>query len=101
MLVLIVMKKDVIEVEYRITGRVQMVMFRDFTMRKARGLGLVGYVTNNEDGSVTAVAQGEQEKLQKLLQFLKRGSFLSRVDDVIATEGLPRERYRKFTIKYT
>ncbi|HRY52743.1 MAG TPA: acylphosphatase [Candidatus Portnoybacteria bacterium] len=63
-----------------IFGRVQLVMFRDFTQRKAKSLGLVGTVKNLPDGSVFVVAEGEEEKLARLLEKLKKGSLLSRVD---------------------
>ena len=56
--------------ECNITGRVQMVMFRDFAMRKSRCLGLVGTVRNIKDGSVEVIVEGEEEKLKQLLNFL-------------------------------
>ena len=66
----------------RIYGRVQMVMFRDFTTRKARSLTLVGYVRNLSDGSVEAYAQGNKNSLERWMNYLDRGSLLSRVDKV-------------------
>ncbi|HET8574907.1 MAG TPA: acylphosphatase [Candidatus Paceibacterota bacterium] len=75
-------------IQCRITGRVQMVMFRDFTCRKARKLRLTGTVQNERDGSVRVVAEGEEDQLQKLIGLLHRGSVLSRVDDV-EVEWLP------------
>jgi acylphosphatase len=63
-------------------GRVQMVMYRDFCCRKARKLGLVGYVKNLPDGTVEVVAQGTQEKLEKFLEYLRKGSLLSHVEEV-------------------
>src|SRR3989338_1128327 len=69
-------------IECKITGRVQMVMFRDFAQRKARKFGLCGFVRNNADGSVAVVAEGTREKLEDFLQLLDKGSVLSRVDDV-------------------
>lgn len=68
----------------RIHGRVQLVMFRDFATRKARGLGLVGYVRNLEDGSVEAYAQGEHAALERWLRKLQKGSLLSHVEYVDA-----------------
>lgn len=61
-------------------GRVQLVMFRDFTQRKAKSLKLTGTVKNLPNGSVFVVAEGEEEKLAQLLEKLKKGSLLSRVD---------------------
>ena len=43
-----------------IRGRVQGVGYRDWTVRKARELGLSGWVRNRLDGSVEAVISGHQ-----------------------------------------
>lgn len=66
-----------------ISGRVQLVMMRDFVQRKARWLGLTGWVKNLPNGTVEVVAQGERDKLERLLKKLHRGSMLSRVDSVV------------------
>ena len=68
--------------ECKITGRVQLVMFRDFVQRKATKLGITGTVKNNPDGSVSVVAEGERRQLNELLEFIRKGSLLSRVDAV-------------------
>lgn len=65
-----------------ITGRVQMVMYRDFAQRKARKLGLVGTVQNQKDGSVSVTAEGEENILNEYLKYLNRGSILSKVKNV-------------------
>ncbi len=83
-----------------VTGRVQLVMFRDFVMRKSRARGLVGTVKNNPDGSVLLVAEGEEVKLQELLALVRRGSMLSRVDDVRETWGNPLGEFKSFDILY-
>lgn len=63
-----------------IFGRVQLVMFRDFTQRKARSLGLTGTVANLKDGSVFIVAEGEEDKLCRLLAYLKKGPVFAQVE---------------------
>jgi acylphosphatase len=84
----------------KIYGRVQMVMFRDFTMRKARGLGLVGTVRNMSDGSVFVVAEGEEEKLSELLQKLHEGSLLSKVEHIEMSFEEPSGEFTSFNIAY-
>lgn len=88
------------EVEFKVTGRVQFVLFRDFTNRKANKLGLKGYVKNNKDGSVTVVAQGNSEQLKKLEQKLWQGSLLSKVLNVQKFTRSPMNIYEDFKIKY-
>ena len=68
--------------EATVTGKVQMVMFRDFTQRKAKRLGVVGEVMNLHDGSVLVIAEGERINLEKLLHKLYKGPILARVDTV-------------------
>lgn len=87
-------------IECRITGRVQLVMFRDFTQRKASSLGLFGTVENKKDGSVVVVAEGEKDKLEHLLLLLKRGSLLSRVDKVETKWGEATGDFSDFKIVY-
>jgi len=47
-----------------ITGKVQMVMFRDFVKNNANNFGLYGAVENLNNGSVRVIAQGDEEKLE-------------------------------------
>lgn len=83
-----------------IKGRVQLVMFRDYTQRKGSGLGLTGTVQNLRDGSVEVFAYGNEDKLKKLLEKLHKGSLLSRVDSVEATWGTEPSHLSKFAIVY-
>jgi acylphosphatase len=55
----------------RIVGEVQGVGFRNFAVRKARPLGLSGYVQNLRDGSVRAEIEGERTQIEKFLDTLK------------------------------
>ncbi len=67
-----------------ISGRVQGVSFRAFAARLARGLGLVGYASNLTDGETVEVrAEGEKEKLEKLIEYLKAGPSRARVKGVV------------------
>lgn len=87
-------------VECTIMGRVQMVMFRDFTKRAARHLGLAGFVKNNSDGSVTAIAEGEEDKLRIFLIKLEKGPLLARVDRIEIVFKEPVGDFSDFQIVY-
>lgn len=86
--------------ECRVFGRVQMVMFRDFVKRAARAWGIVGMVHNEPDGSVSIVAEGEEEKLRELLARANRGSIFSRVDRVEEKWSAPLGEFKTFDILY-
>lgn len=86
--------------EATITGRVQMVMYRDFTKRKALALGIVGEVENMVDGSVRVYAEGEEEKLEKFLTSLRKGSLLSQVNNVAYQYREPKGGFESFYIQY-
>lgn len=77
-----------------------MVMFRDFTQRKASALGLAGFVRNNNDGSVTVVAEGERSVLEQLIEKLRKGSLLSRVDNAEVIWREATNEFKNFNIHY-
>ncbi|MEX0909824.1 MAG: acylphosphatase [Candidatus Paceibacterota bacterium] len=83
-----------------ISGRVQMVMFRDFMSRKANSLGIVGTARNLDDGSVEVVAQGDKTQLEKLIDFMHKGSIFSRVDNVAVTWREPGTSFADFRILF-
>lgn len=72
-------------------GRVQGVGFRDATVRRARDLGLQGWVRNEPDGTVRVHAEGTAERVAELETFLRegpRGAHVERVDvDAAKVEG--------------
>jgi acylphosphatase len=51
-----------------ITGTVQGVFYRAWTVETASGLGLDGWVRNNADGTVEAVAAGPAEAVDRLVR---------------------------------
>lgn len=72
---------------YIIHGRVQGVFFRDSTRRKAREVGLGGWVRNRPDGTVEAVAQGTPDAVATLEQWFRDGGPRhARVDELEVSE---------------
>ncbi|HEY8753889.1 MAG TPA: acylphosphatase [Arthrobacter sp.] len=66
----------------RVFGVVQGVGFRFWTMGKADELALTGVVKNLDDGSVSIVAEGPEQQVQKLLAWLKSENAPGRVERV-------------------
>ena len=66
----------------RITGRVQGVGYRDWTIRTARRLGLRGWVRNRVDQSVEALIAGDDEAVAAMIDACRRGPPAARVDTV-------------------
>lgn len=59
--------------EIIVNGLVQGVGFRYFVYRKAKDLGLKGYVINLYTGEVLTVAEGEKALVEELINKLKIG----------------------------
>ncbi|HEX9051349.1 MAG TPA: acylphosphatase [Anaeromyxobacter sp.] len=68
-----------------VSGLVQGVAFRAYTVDEARRLGVSGWVRNLADGRVEAEAEGERRALDALVAFCRRGPPAAQVDDVQAT----------------
>ena len=66
-------------VEVLVEGRVQGVGFRDFCVRCAERLGIVGYAANLRDGRVRVIGEGERAALEALVGELEHGPRLARV----------------------
>ena len=84
-----------------VRGMVQAVGFRQFVLIRARSLGLRGYVRNGDDRrSVEVVAEGPVAALEELLRHLRRGPFLSRVDEVEVSWSEEAGNYDGFGVDF-
>ena len=63
-----------------ISGRVQGVGYRAWTIKTASALKLKGWVRNRVDGTVEAVFSGEDMQVNTMLEACKKGPFVARVD---------------------
>ena len=79
-----------------VSGRVQGVFFRDWTVEQARALGLDGWVRNRADGSVEAVIAGAPETVAAMIDRVRQGSPASRVDDVAVSDDVSDEAFDGF-----
>jgi len=95
------MMADLASVQAIVFGRVQGVYFRAFTSRRARELGLAGYVRNLPDGRAIEVqAEGERNQLERLINHLKDGPPGARVERVETSWSEYAGSYSGFSIRY-
>ena len=82
--------QDTHAVHVRITGRVQGVGYRAWTVDEARRRGLSGWVRNRADGDVEAVFSGPKADVDDMIAACRRGPSLARVSHVMveATDPL-------------
>lgn len=85
--------------QYIVRGRVQGVGFRWFVDHEARALGLAGWVRNNIDGTVEALAIGSQEQHAAFRNKLRQGPRAARVDEVTELPAEPVEGLTTFRIE--
>ncbi len=69
-------------VKLYVTGKVQGVYFRVYTKEEAKRLCLTGTVKNLEDNGVEIIAEGAKDKLNKLMEWTKKGSPNAKVENV-------------------
>jgi acylphosphatase len=93
-------ENNFLEFYAKVYGRVQGVGYRYFVKEKVQSLDIFGYVKNLEDGTVEVLAQGREENLQKLIEELKKGPFLSRVDKLDVVFRKPLNIFSNFWIEH-
>jgi len=82
-----------------VSGRVQGVSFRAYTIRTARAMGLAGWVRNLPSGEVEIVAEGAAETLDRLVQWARTGPSLARVDDLSVEHEPPTGEFSDFVLR--
>jgi len=81
----------------KVIGKVQGVFYRKTTQDMAKELGLVGWVKNDEDGSVLAEVEGNMEDVQALEAWMRKGPDDAIVDDFLEEE-IEERGYSEFKI---
>ena len=65
-----------------VSGKVQGVYFRASSQQQAIECGVSGYARNLADGEVEVLLCGEQDKVDKMLEWLKHGPSTAKVENV-------------------
>ncbi|OGZ54771.1 MAG: hypothetical protein A3B25_02865 [Candidatus Ryanbacteria bacterium RIFCSPLOWO2_01_FULL_48_26] len=66
-------------IKIKVFGDVQGVNFRHEAKQQADEIGLTGFVSNQSDGSVYIEAVGEEEDLERILQWCYTGPDIAKV----------------------
>lgn len=88
-----------VRVSLRVTGLVQGVFYRANTAQVAGSLGLSGWVRNEADGAVAAVAEGPRAKVEELVAWCHRGPARARVESVEARYGPATGEFSGFAVR--
>jgi len=76
-----------IRVHVYVSGRVQGVFYRQNAQRIAHSLGVRGWIRNLDDGRVEAIVEGPEKAVREMLEWMRHGPPLARVDRVeVVTE---------------
>jgi acylphosphatase len=81
-----------------VRGAVQGVFFRVEARDRARSLGLGGWVRNTPEGAVEAVFEGDDQRVESIVDWCRGGPRGAQVDDVDVTWAAP-EGEKDFAIR--
>ncbi|MDD2696695.1 MAG: acylphosphatase [Candidatus Pacebacteria bacterium] len=81
-----------------IAGKVQNVCFRSKMEEKARKLKVCGNVMNLRDGQVRAVLEGEEESVDRVIEWARRGPKEARVEKLSVFSQPYKAEYHSFRI---
>jgi acylphosphatase len=79
-----------------VSGKVQGVGYRDWTITQASALKLTGWVRNLTDKRVEAVLEGPVDAVAAMIEKMKKGPSTARVDDLKTVDQTPSGNYKSF-----
>lgn len=82
----------------KIIGLVQGVFFRASAMRKARTLGITGWIRNLDDGSLEIIVEGELSIIDNFIAWCKFGPPNAKVERIHIQFESPKDEFNDFRI---
>jgi acylphosphatase len=81
-----------------VSGVVQGVFFRTETRDRSRSLGVAGWIRNVPDGTVEAAFEGDDERVDSIVEWCRRGPSGASVENV-EVEWIEPEGEEGFSIR--
>lgn len=81
-----------------VIGFVQGVGFRRFIQKKAKVLGVTGWIKNTPDQRVEILAQGTKQQIDELKKIAEKGNIFSDVKGVVVDFVDEKEKFETFAI---
>jgi len=88
------------ELEFFVTGKVQGVFFRQTLKVEAKKNNIFGWVKNLKDGRVEAVLEGDEEEINRLVEWAHGGPANAQVEDVEIRNETFLGEFLKFDVLY-
>ena len=83
-----------------VAGDVQGISFRYYTKQKAIILGIKGWVRNLTSGEVEAIFEGLEDRIREMVEWCKKGPWLSKVNNVRVEFSDYKGEFENFEIRY-
>ena len=94
------MSDNLTRAEIIVSGVVQGVGFRYFVVRKAKALGLKGFVENLYTGQVLTVVEGEKAIIEELFKEIKIGPSHASVKNCFIDWNEYKNEFKDFEVKF-
>ncbi len=90
------------QVHFLVSGRVQGVCYRHYSAKKARALGLNGFVKNLANGKVEVLVEGEKDKIEAFIHFCKNNPGHANIEnvEVIEEKEVKTPEFNDFDIRH-
>ena len=84
-----------------VSGRVQGVSFRYYTVQEAESVGVDGWVRNLWDGRVEAIFEGAEDAVQHMVNWVRHGPSSAQVEDCNVEWLEPAGEFDTFRVRMT
>jgi len=83
-----------------VSGSVQGVGFRGYTLWQATECGVNGFVMNLHDGRVEIVAEGDEDRILEFIEKIRKGPPTSVVTKFQMSWETPNDEFSEFDIRF-